>query len=263
MRSSEQIKQAVNELAQHYPHDKITFADVARTAGLHWTTVRRHFGSKEAMRDYIRRNAQNPSIADTRTRILSSARRVFAKLGYDGATLDLIAQEADMTKGAVYWHFSSKSDLFLALCEQSLEQLQRRLPQQVEGVLTADDPVEALRLLLESEFESCEVDGGERPLLFFEFISNIREPEIRDQINAAFTKLIQNTAQLLEDLQRRNLISAHTHPHELAVTIHALINGAVLMWLVAPDQVSFQSLADEVSKMLWQGIRPDSGYMDD
>lgn len=188
---------------------------------------------------------------------MSSARRVFAKLGYDGATLVLIAQEADLTKGAVYWHFTSKSDLFLALCKQSLDQLQRRLPKQVEDVLTADDPVESLRLLLESEFESCEVDNGERPLLFFEFISNIREPEVRDQINTAFTKLIQSTSQLLGEMQRKQLISTHTDPHELAVTIHALINGAVLMWLVAPDQVSFQSLADEISKVLWQGIRPD------
>lgn len=257
MRSAERIKNAVFELAHRSSHDKITFADVAKVAGLHWTTVQRYFGSKEAMRDFILQHYHNPSLADTRTKILNSAQRVFAQHGYSGATLDFIAHEAGLTKGAVYWHFSSKSDLFLALCEQSLDQLQSRLPNQVHEVLTSDHPMESLRLLLESEFEACKEGSGERPLLFFEFVSNIREPQVREKLNTAFTKLIQSTSQLLKDMQRKHLISTNTDPHELAITLHSLINGAVLMWLIAPDQVSFHSLAAEISKVLWQGIRSD------
>ncbi|USG64407.1 TetR family transcriptional regulator [Brevibacillus ruminantium] len=258
MRSSKQIQKAVIEMAHRIPHDKVTFADVAKLSGLHWTTVQRYFGNKEAMKTFILQNYENPSMADTRTKILNSANRVFAKHGYSRATLDLIAHEAGMTKGAVYWHFSSKSDLFLTLCELSLDHLQSRLPKQVQEVLTSDHPMESLRLLLVSEFESCKEDRGERTLLFFEFVSNIREPLVQEKLNAAFTKLILSTSIFLEEMQRKHLISEDSDPHELAITIHALINGAVLMWLISPEQVSFDSLAAEISKVLWNGIHSES-----
>jgi TetR/AcrR family acrAB operon transcriptional repressor len=257
MRSSEQIQNAVKEIARRIPHDRITFADVAEAAGVHWTTVRRHFGSKEAMRAFISQHCRNPAIADTRTKILCSANRVFAKHGYHGATLDLVAHDAGMTKGAVYWHFSSKSDLFLALCEQSLDQLLDRLPKQVDEVLASANPMEALSLLLASEFESCKKDNGERSLLFFEFVSNSRDPQVRAKLNKAFAGLITETSKILEDMQDRRLIAADASPRDLAVTLHALINGAVLMWLVAPQQVSFTRLAAEISRVLWQGVRSE------
>ena len=47
--------------------------------------------------------------------LLEAAERVFVRMGYQGATLDLIAADAGFTKGAVYWHFDSKEALFLEL----------------------------------------------------------------------------------------------------------------------------------------------------
>lgn len=51
----------------------------------------------------------------THRSLLEAAERVFVKMGYPGATLDLIAANAGFTKGAVYWHFKSKEALFLEL----------------------------------------------------------------------------------------------------------------------------------------------------
>ena len=110
MRHSEKIVQAAAKLAALQPHNQITYADVAKEAGVHWTTVKRLFGDKENMRKALKEYAAVPSHADTRRLILQSAARIFAKFGYAGSTLDQIAQDAGMTKGAVYWHFSSKSD---------------------------------------------------------------------------------------------------------------------------------------------------------
>ncbi len=56
--------------------------------------------------------------AQTRARLLAAAARVYARRGFDGATLDEVAAEAGFTKGAVYSHFGSKENLLLALSEQ-------------------------------------------------------------------------------------------------------------------------------------------------
>jgi AcrR family transcriptional regulator len=52
---------------------------------------------------------------ETRARLLEAAAHVFAKKGYEGASVDDVAHAAGFTKGAVYWHFASKEDLFLEL----------------------------------------------------------------------------------------------------------------------------------------------------
>lgn len=51
----------------------------------------------------------------TRQKILSAAERVFYAKGVSNTTLEEVAKEAGVTRGAIYWHFSNKTDLFLAL----------------------------------------------------------------------------------------------------------------------------------------------------
>jgi AcrR family transcriptional regulator len=58
---------------------------------------------------------------NTHRALLEAAERIFLKSGYRGATLDAIAAEAGFTKGAVYWHFRSKEDLFLELLGQMMQ----------------------------------------------------------------------------------------------------------------------------------------------
>jgi AcrR family transcriptional regulator len=58
--------------------------------------------------------------AETRTRLLEAAARVYTRDGFGGATLDEVAAEAGFTKGAVYAHFGSKENLLVALMEEHL-----------------------------------------------------------------------------------------------------------------------------------------------
>jgi AcrR family transcriptional regulator len=58
--------------------------------------------------------------AATRSRLLEAAARVYAAHGFAGATLDDVAEEAGLTKGAVYGHFGSKDNLLVALMEEYL-----------------------------------------------------------------------------------------------------------------------------------------------
>jgi AcrR family transcriptional regulator len=55
--------------------------------------------------------------ARTRERLLSEAERLFRERGYAATSLEQIAEAADVTKGAIYGHFSSKEDLLLSAIE--------------------------------------------------------------------------------------------------------------------------------------------------
>ena len=57
------------------------------------------------------------SKAQTRERLISEAQRLFRERGYTATSLEQIAEAADVTKGAIYGHFSSKEDLLLSAIE--------------------------------------------------------------------------------------------------------------------------------------------------
>ena len=63
------------------------------------------------------RLTREASTALTRQRLLDEARRLFRVRGYAATSLEEIADAADVTKGAIYGHFSSKEDLLLSAIE--------------------------------------------------------------------------------------------------------------------------------------------------
>jgi len=63
------------------------------------------------------RVTRETSKAKTRQRVLDEAQRLFRERGYAATSLEQIAEAADVTKGAIYGHFTSKEDLLLSAVE--------------------------------------------------------------------------------------------------------------------------------------------------
>ena len=77
----------------------------------------------------------------SKEKIIKAAIRVFAQKGYDGASMDGIAQAAQLTKPMIYYHFKNKKDLYLYLIESQVERFYNRL----QDILTA--PRDHLQIL--------------------------------------------------------------------------------------------------------------------
>jgi AcrR family transcriptional regulator len=67
-----------------------------------------------------------------RLRILEAAAKEFAAHGYETASLNHILEEAEISKGAAYYYFDDKADLFLTTLRYYLEELQAELPFDIE-----------------------------------------------------------------------------------------------------------------------------------
>ena len=67
------------------------------------------------------------SRANTRERLLASARRAFARNGFHGASVEEIASDAGFSTGALYSNFEGKEDLFLVLMEREIDEHAREL----------------------------------------------------------------------------------------------------------------------------------------
>jgi AcrR family transcriptional regulator len=63
----------------------------------------------------------------TRQQILATAQRLFAELGYDATSLQMIADELELTKAAVYYHFRAKGDILHAAMMPGIQRLEALL----------------------------------------------------------------------------------------------------------------------------------------
>ncbi|NTW05657.1 MAG: TetR/AcrR family transcriptional regulator [Peptococcaceae bacterium] len=68
---------------------------------------------------------------DTKKRLFDSAAKVFAKKGFDKATVDEIADYAGVAKGTIYYYFRGKEELFLFLMEEGMERLRLRIESKI------------------------------------------------------------------------------------------------------------------------------------
>lgn len=110
----------------------------------------------------------------TRARLLDAAHEVFAEVGMDAASVEMICERAGFTRGAFYSNFESKDELFLALITQladaKLEEVAARVRELESGSVT--DPSSLVRQVVG-------VSLGER--MEPQLISEIRTQALRDR----------------------------------------------------------------------------------
>lgn len=173
----------------------------------------------------------------TRASILDAAFDVFTRKGFVRTTLNDIAAAAGVTRGAIYWHFKDKFELFSALSEEiEAEAAVRPEDLPVEEVQSLDHIMErALEYL--SHFES-----DSRYAVFYEMLlyktehTQDLEPlltrerekhrEIRNQLRAIFSNL-KGEGRVRSDLD----------PARAALSLVAFIVGLIEIWLF--DRTSF------------------------
>ena len=79
----------------------------------------------------------------TREQLLDAAEQVFQKRGVGHTTLAEVADAAGLTRGAIYWHFKSKADLFEAMVARAELPMDTAMEQMASGAL--EDPLRAVR----------------------------------------------------------------------------------------------------------------------
>ena len=172
------------------------------------------------------RRTQAERRAGTRGALLDAAARLLARHGYHEATLDSIAAEAGVSKGALYYNFASKEDLFLALLEDRLAaRLHDVATAHTRGGADGSPPGVAAQRMLR---------GFERdprwPPLFFEFVAKCaRHRVLRRRFaerfmrpgRAAITAMVEQ--RVADTGVRLPIPAAH-----VAVVVHALMNGMML-----------------------------------
>ena len=132
----------------------------------------------------------------TRSLLLDAAEQVFAEKGFTPASLDDIARAAGYTKGAIYKHFATKEDLFLAVSDRYW----RRYFDQFTEVLSSATEVGAAELdAVAQRWRQLSLDrGAEHAALGHEFtLYLLRNPEARERVATKRSEVVQALADFI------------------------------------------------------------------
>ena len=140
-------------------------------------------GSKKPVATVVPRKLGRPprvKAHDTRRRIVDVARGVYADLGYEVATNKDIADRAHITTAALYYHFPSKRDLYLAVHEDAREQVYGRFEEVLDPL---DSFADQLLTVLEATHQLNEEDPTLARFLGAARVDMRRRPELEDALH--------------------------------------------------------------------------------
>lgn len=120
-------------------------------------------------RSRVSRLSREESQALTRSRLLTSAREVVAREGYENASIDLIAENAGFSKGAFYSNFESKEAIFLELLEKHASEDVPEIARLLEGV---DSPPRMIEII--SNWAASRARDGSWGVLALELMRRAR-----------------------------------------------------------------------------------------
>lgn len=192
----------------------------------------------------------------TRQQILDSAERVFAAKGVAHSTMADIATDAGVSRGAVYWHFTSKIDVFNAM-------LTRQHDANKMVCASARDPVEPdplgqIRSVLVHFLQQVVHDPQKRRVreIFHHKCELAGELEgLRQHLQDTGDEIDEDIAISLANAVRRGQLPADLDIPRAAICMHGYIDGLIRNWLLRPTSYSLDREAEGLVDALLDMLR--------
>ena len=197
----------------------------------------------------VRKTKEDAEI--TRQRIINAAREVFLTKGVSRTSLEQIATHAGVTRGAVYWHFENKSELFHAMREQVFLPLIDRM----DGTLLADldkennpiaDPLKRIENFLQGTIQI--LNDHQETRQTYEVM--MTKCEYVDEFATVLQQILNNCSGMVEKLEQvyaralqKDLINPAHSPAQLAMDTHLFFSGLLHMWVKDSDGSRFRNQA--------------------
>lgn len=170
---------------------------------------------------------------ETRNLILDTAEQVFLEKGVSRTSLAMIADAAGLTRGAIYWHFRNKADLFDAMMSRVVLPMEEMAARASDSGL--ENPVAYIRACALNVFEHLASD----PRCQRVFEISCHKVEYVDEMAQVRSRHIEARANCLRRMEHgfrnaaaRGLLAPGVDPRLAAVGLHALVDGLIMNWVL-------------------------------
>jgi AcrR family transcriptional regulator len=182
---------------------------------------------------------------ERRRQLLDAALEVFVSQGYHAAAMDEIAERAGVSKPVLYQHFPSKLELYLALLDQSVDELLETVR---DALRSTDDNRQRVAATFSAYFEYVESEGQAFRLVFESDLSN--EAAVRERLERGQ----QECAEMISQMVRQDAGLDEDEAHLLSIGMVGLAQVTARYWLSTRDHIPREAAEQLVSRLAWRGI---------
>lgn len=191
----------------------------------------------------------------TRNKLLDAAEVLFLAKGVSHTSLQDIAREAEATRGAVYWHFKDKADLFNAMMDRVTLPLEASLE-----FLAHDEQAQPLAHICKATRQALlRIATDPQTRRVFEVAT--LKVEYIDELQAIRLRHVRVRDSFLEQIEcslRSAALSQSTvlnlPPTAAAQGLHALIDGLIQNWLLDKDAFDLVEVGEQVMNVYLAGL---------
>jgi TetR/AcrR family transcriptional regulator, acrAB operon repressor len=191
----------------------------------------------------------------TREELLDAAERVFRARGVGHTSLAEVADAAGVTRGAIYWHFKDKADLFQALVKR-VEMPMNAAMEEMDRA-SATDPLGAVRQLAIHALQS--LAGSRRTQAVFDVVflrceytaelAPVRARQLDDR-----KVCLRRCESAFEQAVARRQLPAGTDTRLAAQGLYAFVTGLMRSWVETPNRFDLEATASSLVDVYLAGL---------
>lgn len=190
-------------------------------------------------------------------RILDSALALMVTRGFNATTVNDIANQAGLTKGAIYFHFKNKTAILLALLDQ-VEKL--IIGGMTERVIKAG-PTSTDKLVAAIHSQGRLAESKINYLLLFTLILlefNGSDTAIEPRVRSIYSAYVTALEEIVRAGMAGGEFDADIEPRELAAVVMALEHGTLMEWYCRSDTLNGPGLVRAARHVLLKGVLKDA-----
>jgi AcrR family transcriptional regulator len=193
---------------------------------------------------------ESPLESKRRGQIISAARQVFSRKGYDAATVEEIAETAGVSKGLIYNYFRSKEDILLATAEALMNRLEEHMERMSTAKATASDKILAAQHMHTGEM----IKEWDFVQIMLEFWSeSVRRPEIA----RPYAQMFRKARVYMETIIDNGIASGEFRPvaaKDVASLMIAMADGLTVQRMLDARAFTWRGVSDAMDDLLLNGL---------
>ena len=191
----------------------------------------------------------------TRDRILDMAEREFLRRGVSRTSLEQIASAAGVTRGAVYWHFRNKADLFNAMMNRVTLPLEAEILR--SGERTLDDPVAQIRGSYLAALRATVGDPQARRVFevaLFKVEHGNALRGVRERRLTGLRNRVANVERGLRRAARLGRLHSTLPARAAAMGMESLVDGLITNWMLDPQAFDLLRAGEQAIDAYLRGL---------
>ncbi len=184
---------------------------------------------------------------------MTAAIDCFARLGYQGTSIDRIARDAGVTKGAVYYHFRDKEQLLFEAVKDRIGGFEKQV---LEDVSPARDALENLRRVVDACFVHATVSNHRRFIITLMVEALDTNPRLSTEFRNILRRMRAFVTSVIRRGQQRGALRSDVSAEAAAIVIMGGIIGAEVQYYQDPDEVDLRRVLDTLVEQLTAWLAP-------